>query len=214
MSFHDCTYLVGIGIDDAGETITHAVIKRNLGPFAGPWPGGALVALERERAGADLVGAVNRYYNRLDRGDQWDRDAAFVFDCTSYTHGRALLDAWQRSRTKRLGIPVEFLSVTQEEQRTRTRGIGRVPWQQLVEALALLRRQGRIVVAPVALAPELEQQFQSARQRPLRADQDGYAGTDLFRAVALPAFRAYIGAASVGRVLEVKWPSPVGVPAA
>ena len=209
MSFHDCTYLVGIGIDDAGETITHAVIKRNLGPWAGPWPGGAVVALERERAGADLAVPIDRYYNRIDRGDEWDRDAAFVFDCSSYTHGTALLEAWRRSRVARMKIPAEFLSVTQEENRSRVRGIGRVPWQQLNETVALLRRKALIKVAAVPLAAELEQQFQSARQRPVRPDQDEYAGTDLLRTVFLPAWRAVVGSASVGRVLPVQW-KPAG----
>ena len=205
MSFHDATYLVGIGIDDAGETVTHAVIKRNLGPWAGPWPGGAVVALEREHAGADLVPAIDRYYHRIDRGDEWDRSVAFVFDASSYTHGAALLEAWRRSRVARMRIPCDFLAVTGEENRSRVRGIGRVPWQQMSEQLALLRRKALIKVAAVPLAAELEQQFQAARKSPLRADQDGYAGTDLLRAVALPAWRAVVNAGSVGRVLDVKW---------
>lgn len=205
MSFHDCAYLIGIGIDDAGETITHSVIKRNLGPFAGPWPGGAVVALERERAGTDLVPAIDRYYNRLDRGDEWDRDAAFVFDASSYTHGSALIEAFRRSRVGRMKIPAEFLAVTQEENRSRVRGIGRVPWQQLIETVAALRRKALIKVAAVPLAAELNQQFESARRRPVRPDQDEYAGTDLLRTTFLPAWRAVVGSASVGRVLPIQY---------
>jgi|GEM_PF-3512792 len=210
MSFHTATYLVGIGIDDAGETITHAVIKRNLGPHAGPWPGGAVVALERERAGADLAVPIDRYYRRLDRGDEWDRDAAFVFDCSSYVHGRALMEAWPRSRVGRMKLPAEFLLVSQDENRSRVRGIGRIPWQQLLECVSLLRRKDLFKVAPVPLAVEFEQQLQAARQRPLRADQTGYEGTDLLRTATLPAFRAVIGSASVGRVLPVKWAETTG----
>ena len=208
MSYHDRRFLVCIGIDDLGETMTHAVIQRAYpAPLAPPWPGGAVVALERERAGADLVGAIDRYHRKIDRGDEWDRDAAFLFDCSSYAHGRALVDAWNRSRVKKLGTPADFLAVTMEETRTRIRGIGRVPWQQLLEAVSLLRRQDKLKVAALPLAGELEQQMAAARQRPLRADADAYVGTDLFRTIALAAFRAIVDAGSVGRVIPVRWTS-------
>ena len=209
MSFHNCDFLIGIGIDDDGTTLTQSVIRRTPGRGSG-WPGGAVVTLERLKAPADLVPAIDRYFPKIDRGDEWDRSAAFVFDCTSFVHGRALLEAWNRCRTRRLGIPADFLAVTQEENRSRVRGIGRVPWGQLLEVLALLRRRDSLKVAALPLAAELEQQIAGSRQRPLRADQDGYSGTDLFRVVALSAFRAHVGAASTGGVIEVRWTAPAG----
>lgn len=209
MSFFDRMYLVGISIDDIGETVTHAVIKRTYpAPIGPPWAGGAVVALDRERPGADLRAVVDRYFHKIDRGDEWDRDAAFVFDCSSYAHGRALLDAWERSKVKRLGVRADFLAVTMEETRGRVRGIGHVPYRQLLEAVSLLRRQGKLKTAPLPLAAEFEQQMANARQRPLRADADAYVGSDLFRAVALPAFRAVVDAGSVGRILPVQYAAP------
>ena len=68
MSFHNCDFLIGIGIDDDGTPVTQSVIRRSLGRVSS-WPGGAVVALERLKASSDLAPSARERFIQKEKDD-------------------------------------------------------------------------------------------------------------------------------------------------